>query len=106
MPIDASVALARKWCDKDGINWNSMFLSKYDEAISPWGLLQALLNSKLKISSLVSSGPTIQDYKEFKVEDLVNKCTEKINEKITSDISYIDAVKSHSDTFNRKNEGL
>ena len=106
MPIDASVALARKWCDKDGINWNSMFLSKYDEAISPWGLLQALLNSKLKISSLVSSGPTIQDYKEFKVEDLVNKCTEKINEKITSDISYIDAVESHSDTFNRKNEGL
>ena len=37
MPIDASVALAKRWCDELEIKWDSMFLSKYDEAISPWG---------------------------------------------------------------------
>jgi len=92
IPTDISVALAKRWCDDLEINWDSMFLSKYDEAISPWGLLQASLNSKIKISSLVSSGSNVEDYEVFKIENLVEKCTGKIKERVLSSANYVGPV--------------
>ena len=94
MPIDASVALAKRWCDELEIKWDSMFLSKYDEAISPWGLLQASLNSKTKISSFVSSGTSLEDYDVFKIENLVEKCTGKMRERVISGENYVGPVES------------
>ena len=92
IPTDASVALAKRWCDDLEIKWDSMFLSKYDEAISPWGLLQASLNSKIKISSLVSSGSNVEDYEVFKIENLVEKCTGKIKERVISSSNCVGPV--------------
>ncbi|MEL0255245.1 MAG: hypothetical protein VW930_04790, partial [Burkholderiaceae bacterium] len=105
MPIDASVALAKRWCDELEIKWDSMFLSKYDEAISPWGLLQASLNSKIKISSLVSSGPSLEEYDIFKIENLVEKCTGKIKERVVSSTNYIGPIEPDRETNNRKTKG-
>ena len=92
IPTDISVALAKRWCDDLEIKWDSMFLSKYDEAISPWGLLQASLNSKIKISSLVSSGSNVEDYEVFKIENLVEKCTGKIKERVISSANNVGPV--------------
>ncbi len=93
IPTDASVALAKRWFDDLEIKWDSIFLSKYDEAISPWGLLQASLNSKIQISSLVSSGSNVEDYEVFKIENLVEKCTGKIKERVKSSSNYVGPVK-------------
>ncbi len=105
MPIDASAALARRWCDELGIKWDSMFLSKYDETISPWGILQALLNSKIKISSLVSSGTSLKDYDVFKMEKLVEKCTGKIRERVIASVNYVVPVDLEHETNSRRTKG-
>ena len=105
MPIDASVALAKRWCDELEIKWDSLFLSKYDEVISPWGLLQALLNSKTKISSLVSSGSSIEDYDVFKIENLVEKCTGKIRKRVISSENHVGPVEPCSETNSRRTKG-
>ena len=82
-----------------------MFLSKYDEAISPWGLLQASLNSKMKISSLVSSGTSVDDYDIFKIENLVEKCTGKIGECVMSSVDYVGPVEPGYETNSRRTKG-
>ena len=105
IPTDASVALAKRWCDELEIKWDSMFLSKHDEAISPWGLLQAVLNSKIKISSLVSSGSSVEDYDIFKIENLVEKCTGKIKERVMSSTNYVGLVEHDRETNNRRTKG-
>ena len=105
IPIDASVALAKRWCDELEIKWDSIFLSKYDEAISPWGLLQASLNSKIKIASLVSSGTSLEDYDVFETENLVEKCTGKIRERVISSKNYVDPVEPDREMNSRKIEG-
>ena len=102
IPIEASVALAKRWCDELEIKWDSMFLSKYDEAISPWGLLQASLNSKTKISSFVSSGTSLEDYDVFKIENLVEKCTGKMRERVISGENYVGPVESDRETNSRR----
>ena len=105
MPTDASAALLKRWCDDLKIKWDSVFLSKYDEAISPWGLLQASLNSKTKISSLVSSGSSVEDYDVFKIENLVEKCTGKIKERVTSNTNYVNPVEPDRETNNKITKG-
>ena len=105
IPTDASVALAKRWCEDLEIKWDSMFLSKYDEAISPWGLLQASLNSKIKIASLVSSGSSVEDYDVFKIENLVEKCTGKIKERVISSANYVGPVEPDRETNNRRTKG-
>ena len=105
MPIDASVALAKRWCDEPEIKWDSMFLSKYDEAISPWGLLQVSLNSKIKISSLVSSGTSLEDYDVFKIAHLVEKCTGKIRERVISSENYVGPVEVDRETNSSRIKG-
>ena len=105
IPTDASVALAKRWCEDLEIKWDSMFLSKHDEAISPWGLLQAVLNSKIKISSLVSSGSSVEDYDIFKIENLVEKCTGKIKERVMSSTNYVGLVEHDRETNNRRTKG-
>ena len=77
IPIEASVALAKRWCDELEIKWDSMFLSKYDEAISPWGLLQASLIQKQRFH-LCLVWYKFEDYDVFKIENLVEKCTGKM----------------------------
>jgi flagellar biosynthesis protein FlhF len=105
IPTDASVALAKRWCEDLEIKWDSMFLSKYDEAISPWGLLQVSLNSKIKISSLVSSGSSVEDHDIFKIENLVEKCTGKIRERVISSANYIGPVEPDRESNNRRTKG-
>ena len=105
IPTDASVALVKRWCDDLEIKWDSMFLSKYDEAISPWGLLQAALNSKIKIASLVSSGSSVEDYDVFKIENLVEKCTGKIKERVISSANYVGPIETDRETNNRRAKG-
>ena len=105
IPIEASVALAKRWCDELEIKWDSMFLSKYDEAISPWGLLQASLNSKTKISSFVSSGTSLEDYDVFKIENLVEKCTGKMREQVISSENYVGPVEPDRETNSRRIKG-
>ena len=105
MPIDASVALAKRWCDEPEIKWDSMFLSKYDEAISPWGLLQVSLNSKTKISSFVSSGTSLEDYDVFKIENLVEKCTGKMRERVISSENYVGPVEVDRETNSSRIKG-
>ncbi|MEL0326091.1 MAG: hypothetical protein VXA09_03695, partial [Burkholderiaceae bacterium] len=71
----------------------------------PWGLLQASLNSKIKISSLVSSGPSLEEYDIFKIENLVEKCTGKIKERVVSSTNYIGPIEPDRETNNRRTKG-
>ncbi|MDA9689363.1 hypothetical protein N9V13_03005 [Betaproteobacteria bacterium] len=105
MPMDASAALAKRWCDDLEIKWASMFLSKCDEAISPWGLLQTILNSKIKISSMAASGSSAEDYDVFKIENLVEKCTGKIRDRVMSSASYIGSIEPDRETTSRRAKG-
>ncbi len=105
MPIDASIALAKRWCNDLEIKWDSIFLSKFDEPISPWGLLQASLNSKMKISSLVSSGLSVEDHDVFKIENLVEKCTGKIRERVISSVNHVGPVGPDLEMNSRRTKG-
>ena len=75
---DSSPAAFENLTKVDGFNWKSLFVSKFDESVSPWGLLQLINNSDIKIASIWGTGPSSFDYKDFNKELLVEKALQTL----------------------------
>ena len=60
LPLDASAATFKRFLDHPDPRWASMMLSKLDEAIHSWPLIQALCDHALPLS-FASRGPAIDE---------------------------------------------
>jgi len=62
LPVDASAATFKRFLDRSGsgLGWKSLMLSKLDEAIHPWPLIQALCEHALPLS-FASRGPALDE---------------------------------------------
>ena len=79
LSANTSTALFKTWVNEFQISWASLFMSKFDEKIAPWGVLQGLLNKKIAVSDLTAMGPLTNNILNFEKEKLVQKCLERIN---------------------------
>ena len=79
LSANTSTALFKRWVNDIQISWTSLFMSKFDEKIAPWGVLQGLLNKKIAVSDLTAMGPLTNNILNFEKEKLVQKCLERIN---------------------------
>jgi len=72
VPADASQSLLRRLLGASGIQWQSLMVSKLDEATQPWSLIQVLTEGLVGVSAC-SRGDRLGDWtKQWQVEDLVN----------------------------------
>jgi flagellar biosynthesis protein FlhF len=72
MPADASQSLLRRLLSTPQIQWQSLMVSKLDEATQPWSLIQVLTEGHVGVSS-VSRGERVADWgKQLHVDELVN----------------------------------
>ena len=60
LPLDASAATFKRFLDHPDCSWQSLMLSKLDEAIHSWPLIQALCDHALPLS-FASRGPAIEE---------------------------------------------
>jgi flagellar biosynthesis GTPase FlhF len=71
MPADASQSLLRRLLSTPQIQWQSLMVSKLDEATQPWSLIQVLTEGHVGVSSF-SRGERIADWgKQLQIEELV-----------------------------------
>ncbi|MSQ64763.1 MAG: hypothetical protein EXR37_00165 [Limnohabitans sp.] len=72
MPADASQSLLRRLLSTPQIQWQSLMVSKLDEATQPWSLIQLLTEGHVGVSS-VSRGERIGDLdRQLQIEELVS----------------------------------
>ena len=50
MPADASASSLARFLAKPAFNWNSLMVTKLDEAGAPWPMIQALCNQPIALS--------------------------------------------------------
>ena len=60
LPLDASAATFKRFLDHPDLRWASMMLSKLDETLHSWPLIQALCEHSLPLSC-ASRGPAIDE---------------------------------------------
>ncbi len=70
---DSSPSAFAKYTESEGFDWRYLFISKFDESVSPWGLLQSMINSNVAIASIWGTGPASFDFEEFSKEKLIEK---------------------------------
>ena len=72
MPADASQSLLRRLLSTPQIQWQSLMVSKLDEATQPWSLIQVLTEGHVGVSS-VSRGERLADWgRQLQIEELVS----------------------------------
>ena len=72
MPADASQSLLRRLLSTPQIQWQSLMVSKLDEATQPWSLIQVLTEGHVGVSSF-SRGERIADWgRQLQIEELVS----------------------------------
>jgi flagellar biosynthesis GTPase FlhF len=71
VPADASQSLLRRLLSTQGIQWQSLMVSKLDEATQPWSLIQVLTEGHVGVSH-VSRGERAGDCsRQLHAEELV-----------------------------------
>jgi flagellar biosynthesis GTPase FlhF len=70
---DSSPSAFENLTGSDNFDWKSLFVSKFDESVSPWGLLQSIIKSNITIASIWGTGPSSFDFEDFNKEQLVEK---------------------------------
>jgi flagellar biosynthesis protein FlhF len=71
VPADASQSLLRRLLSTPDIQWQSLMVSKLDEATQPWSLIQVLTEGHVGVSH-VSRGDRMGDWgRQWQVEELV-----------------------------------
>ena len=71
VPADASQSLLRRLLSTQDIQWQSLMVSKLDEASQPWSLIQVLTEGHVGVSN-VSRGDRMGDWsRQLQVEELV-----------------------------------
>ncbi|OUW03911.1 MAG: hypothetical protein CBD16_02860 [Betaproteobacteria bacterium TMED156] len=55
----------------DDYEFSSIYISKFDESVAPWGLLQSIINSNLVFGRFWGTGPSSFEYEPFDKDLLV-----------------------------------
>jgi len=72
MPADASQSSLRRLLSTPTIQWQSLMISKMDEATQPWSLIQVLTEGHVGVST-ISRGERLGEWsRQLQVEELVN----------------------------------
>ena len=73
VPADASSASLKKLADTEAVNWQSLMISKVDESVHAWPLLEFMCHNSLRIS-VGSDGDHLSNLKcDLTTDLLVNK---------------------------------
>ena len=71
VPADASQSLLRRLLSTPAIQWQSLMVSKLDEATQPWSLIQVLTEGQVGVSH-VSRGDRMGDWsRQIQIDELV-----------------------------------
>jgi hypothetical protein len=70
MPADASAASLKKLTSSDEVNWQSLMISKVDESVHAWPLLEFMCHNFLRIS-VGSDGDHLSNLKRDLTTDLL-----------------------------------
>jgi flagellar biosynthesis GTPase FlhF len=71
IPADASQSLLRRLLSTPAIQWQSLMVSKLDEATQPWSLIQVLTEGHVGVSH-VSRGDRMGDWsRQIQIDELV-----------------------------------
>ncbi len=72
LPADASSAAIQRHAAGRTWTWSSLMLSKFDESLQPWPLIQSLCNQEFALS-MVSSDATVESApREFEAGELID----------------------------------
>ena len=71
VPADASQSLLRRLLSTQGIQWQSLVVSKLDEATQPWSLIQVLTEGHVGVSHVSRGERTGDCSRQLHVEELV-----------------------------------
>ena len=71
VPADASQSLLRRLLSTQGIQWQSLMVSKLDEATQPWSLIQVLTEGHVGVSHVSRGERTGDCSRQLHVEELV-----------------------------------
>ncbi len=75
---DSSSSTFESLAKAKNFKWKSLFVSKFDESVSPWGLMQSIINFNTPVSSIWGTGPSSFDFAEFDHEKLVEKALKSL----------------------------
>lgn len=75
---DASAATVRRFLDDDTIQWQSLMLSKLDEAEQPWDVLQHLCNHKIQVTGVGTRPDAGVPMHTWEPAQLVNKALSSV----------------------------
>jgi hypothetical protein len=79
VPADASSASLKKLADTEAVNWQSLMISKVDESVHAWPLLEFMCHNSLRIS-VGSDGDHLSNLKcDLTTDLLVNKAVANFN---------------------------
>jgi len=82
---DASLLTLNRLLNIGDLNWESLMISKLDESIRPWPLIEYLSGKQIGISA-VGDGPEVHHMnKTFKFEDVVDKVLGSLEEEHSGD---------------------
>ena len=89
---DASATTLQRLMQASGIAWQSLIVTKFDEASQPWALLQLLTEGRVRVSA-ISRGDRLTDWqRHFEVQELVDLAVANLNvsptEVATADIQF------------------
>jgi flagellar biosynthesis protein FlhF len=89
---DASATTLQRLLQVSSVAWQSLIVSKWDEASQPWALLQFLTEGRVGVSA-ISRGDRLPDWqRHFEVQELVDLAVANLNvsptEAATADIQF------------------
>lgn len=93
VPVDASAATLRRVFENTANHWDSLMLSKLDEANQPWALLQFLTDKTLGVSVASRGDRTTDLIQDVALGDLVQRALENLPLEILSHDSDTSAAR-------------
>jgi flagellar biosynthesis protein FlhF len=90
--VDASATTLQRLLQVSAVDWQSLIVTKFDEATQPWALLQFLTEGRVGVSA-ISRGDRLTDWqRDFEVQELVDLAVANLNvsptEAATADIQF------------------
>lgn len=71
LPVDVTVTSVQKILQHPHLTWSSLMLSKWDEAVNPWALINGLTENPLPVSCVSESSLMSQAVSAFEADRLV-----------------------------------
>ena len=87
---DSSLVTLNRILNMQDMTWNSLMLSKLDESVRPWALIECLMSKSVNIS-LVGDGPEIHQISNlFSLDSLIDKVLGDLeDEHIDNELNFI-----------------